>query len=130
MKPNFCFLTVVLSAILISCDPVHDLRLENKTDNKIDVIYSPALDLQELNGHEPTGIEVNGQKMNLVTLAPSETIRIGHVVASYNPKPYHIHVEYLEVRLGTDTLRLIGRNSIFSTIQKVESLDWRLIIRN
>jgi len=38
-------------------------------------------------------------------------------------------LDYLEIRLEHDTLKLVGQNAIFSTLQKVEKLDWRVIIR-
>jgi hypothetical protein len=130
MKITFCTLTIAVMTILTSCDPVHDLRLENKTNRKIEVIYSPTLDQQELEGHEPIKVRVNGQEMNSITLEPTETIRIGDVTARYNPKATDVKLDYLEVRFGNDTLKLIGQEAILSTIQKVEKLDWRLIIRS
>ncbi len=129
MKRNQCILTILTLIILVSCDPVHDLKLENKTNRKIDVLYSPMLDQQELEGQLTSDVEYGGQALNLVTLVPTKTIRIGRVSARYNPKPSDIHLAYLEIRLEHDTLKLVGQNAIFSTLQKVEKLDWRIIIR-
>jgi hypothetical protein len=129
MKRASLILTISTLIILTSCDPVHDLKLENKTNKKIDVIYSPMLDQQELEGQQATEIKINGRMVNLVTLDPTKTIRIGHVSARYNPKPSDIHLDYLEIRIKQDTLKLVGQNAIFSTLQKVDKLDWRVIIR-
>jgi hypothetical protein len=122
-------LKIVAFAILLGCDPVHSLRLENKTNKNIDVIYSPELDRQELEGQQATEIQVNGRKVNIVTLEPTKAIRIGRVTARYDPEPTDIHLRYLEIRFEKDTLKLVGRNAIFSTLQKVDKLDWRMIIR-
>lgn len=129
MKSASFILAISTLTILSGCDPVHDLKLENRTDKKIDVIYSPALDQQELEGQQATEIEVHGHTMNLVTLEPTKAIRIGQVSARYNPEPGDIRLDYLEIRFGQDTLRLVGQNAIFSTLQKVDRLDWRMIIR-
>jgi len=129
MKGTSFILTISTLIILTSCDPVHDLKLENKSNKKIDVIYSPTLDGQELEGQQATEIKVDGRTLNMVTLDPTKTIRIGHVSARYNPRPSDIHLDYLEIRLEHDTLKLVGQNAIFSTLQKVEKLDWRVIIR-
>ena len=114
---------------MVGCDPVHDLKLENKTTGNIDILYSPTLDLQELEGRQSSEVKFDGLALNLVTLEPTKTIRIGQVSARYNPKPSDIYLDYLEIRLEHDTLRLVGQNAIFSTLQKVDKLDWRIIIR-
>jgi hypothetical protein len=121
-------LTVLL--LMTSCDPVHDLRLENRTNKRIEVIFSPTLDNQELGDKEITKINFDGRELSSVTLDSAETIRIGTVTARYNPRPNDIDLNYLEIRMQADTLRLIGKTAIFTTIQKVEKLDWRLIIRS
>jgi hypothetical protein len=114
---------------MTSCDPVHDLKLENRTNKSIEVIFSPTLDNQDLGDKEIKKISFSGRELNSVTLDSAETIRIGNVTARYNPRPNDIDLEYFEIRMEVDTLRLIGKTAIFTTIQKVEKLDWRLIIR-
>jgi len=121
---------LTLLALLTSCDPVHSLKLENKTNNKIEVVFSPALDNQDLGNKETTRIILKGREFNSVTLDSAETIGIGTVIARYNPRPDDIDLDYLEIRMQSDTLRLIGKMAIFTTLQKVEKLDWRLIIRS
>ena len=114
---------------LTSCDPVHDLKLENGTNKPIEVIYNPQLDSQQLHNMKVGKVEIRGQEMNRIILDSAETIRIGTVVAMYNPSAHDIDLDYLEVRYGRDTIRLTGKNAILTTIQKVEKLDWRLIIK-
>lgn len=123
------FVTLTGLLLMTSCDPVHDLRLENRTNNRIEVVFSPTLDNQDLGDKEITKINLGGRELNSVTLDSAETIRIGNVTARYNPRPNDIDLDYLEIRMQADTLRLIGKTAIFTTIQKVEKLDWRLIIR-
>ena len=115
---------------ITSCDPVHSLKLENKMNTSIEVVFYPTLDTQQLGGKEITQINLNGREFSSVTLDSAETIRIGTVTARYNPKPNDIDLDYLEIRLQSDTLRLIGKTAIFTAIQKVDKLDWRLIVRS
>ena len=103
------FLFVIGLIGLIGCDPVHVLHLENKTDKEIFVQT------------------VRGGKQD--TLAPGESIRIGESVARYDPEVSDIEIEYLRVITKTDTITLIGNTAIFSMLQKVEKLNWRIIIR-
>ncbi|MBD8491339.1 hypothetical protein IFO69_21480 [Echinicola sp. CAU 1574] len=105
------------------------MTLENRTNQAIEVVYQPYLDTRQLNGLEPEKIIIQGQEMNMVTLDSSETITIGIVTAMYTPFASDIDLDYLEIRYGSDTLRLTGKNAILTTIQKVEKLDWRLIIK-
>jgi hypothetical protein len=130
-KLNIRIQLVTLMGLLLmtSCDPVHDLKLENRTNKSIEVIFSPTLDNQDLGDKEIKKISFSGRELNSVTLDSAETIRIGNVTARYNPRPNDIDLDYLEIRMEVDTLRLIGKTAIFTTIQKVEKLDWRLIIR-
>jgi hypothetical protein len=126
IKINSWILIGLLS--LVACDPVHSLRLENKTNEKIEILYYPDLDIQNLGDRQIKKVN-NGQEMNSVSLDSAETIRIGNVTARYNPKPSDIDLDYLEIRMNQDTLKLTGKNAIFSTLQKVDKLDWRIIIR-
>jgi len=122
-------LTLIILVTLTSCDPVHTLTLENKTKNKIDVIYYPALDNRQLSGKTPEAIDLRGQEMNKITLDSAETISIGTVVAMYTPSANDIDLDYLEIRYGQDTIQLTGKSAILTTIQKVEKLNWRLIVK-
>ena len=117
-------------SLLASCDPVHSLKLENKTNDKIEVVFYPNLDNQDLGDKQTTKINFNGRELNTVTLDSAETIRLGTVTARYNPRPNDVDLDYLEVRMQRDTLRLTGKTAIFTTLQKVEKLDWRLVIRS
>ena len=112
-----------------SCDPVHDLTLENGTNRTIEVIYQPYLESRMLDGKQPETVNIRGEEMKMITLDSNETIRIGTVTAMYTPTASDINLNYLEVRYGTDTIKLTGKNAILTTIQKVEKLDWRLIIK-
>jgi hypothetical protein len=129
MRTLTSILTLILLSTLTSCDPVHTLILENKTKNKIEVIYYPTLDNRQLGNKTSETIEIRGQKMNKLTLDSAETIAIGTVVAMYTPSANDIDLDYLEIRYGQDTIRLTGKNAILTTIQKVEKLDWRLIVK-
>jgi hypothetical protein len=114
---------------LTSCDPVHDLKIENRSSKTIDVIYYPNLDIRQILDKKIEKIEIQGKEMNKIMLDSAETINIGTVAARYNPSANDIDLDYLEVRYGQDTIRLIGKNAILTTIQKVEKLDWRIIIK-
>lgn len=129
MKIRTYIFILSLFTVLTSCDPVHELTLENRTNQAIEVVYQPYLDNRQLNGLEPEKIIIHGQEMNMVTLDSGETITIGTVTAMYTPSASDIDLEYLEIRYGSDTLRLTGKNAILTTIQKVKKLDWRLIIK-
>jgi hypothetical protein len=122
-------LTLIILVTLTSCDPVHTLTLENKTKNKIEVIYYPTLDNRQLGGKTPEAIDLRGQEMNKITLDSAETISIGTVVAMYTPSANDIDLDYLEIRYGQDTIQLTGKSAILTTIQKVEKLNWRLIVK-
>jgi len=114
---------------LTSCDPVHTLTLENKTNGKIEVIYYPTLDNGLIRNKTTEEIEIRGQKLNKLTLDSAETISIGTVVAMYTPSANDIDLDYLEIRYGHDTIQLTGKNAILTTIQKVEKLNWRIIVK-
>ena len=128
---NSLYLTIILCFLLMtSCDPVYEIKLENRTKNRIEVLFSPTLDNLDTENNEITKISLNGRlQINSVTLNPAEMIKIGTIYARYNPELNDIYLEYLEIRMQTDTLRLIGKMAIFSTIQKIKNLDWRLVIR-
>ncbi|ANQ48596.2 hypothetical protein MY04_1219 [Flammeovirga sp. MY04] len=115
--------------ILTGCDPVHDILLENNTDETIDVIYQPHLNKIPLNGNHPENFNFQGEEMNKVTLQTNDAIIIGTVAARYNPSPNDIDLDYLEIRHRQDTIRLMGKDKIMTAIHKVEKLDWRLIIK-
>ena len=125
---TYTFMLLIL-VTLTSCDPVHNLTLENKTKSKIEIIYYPTLDVGQLGNKTPETIDFRGQKMNKLTLDSAETISIGKVVAMYTPSAKNIDLDYLEIRYGQDTIRLTGKNAILTTIQKVKKLDWRLIVK-
>lgn len=127
LKSYIFILTLI--TILTSCDPVHELTLENRTNETIEVIYQPYLDSRMLNGKQPVKEIIQGQEMNKLILDSNETIRIGTVTAMYTPSATDIDLDYLEVRYSSDTIKLTGKNAILTTIQKVEKLDWRLIIK-
>ncbi|AEE52300.1 hypothetical protein [Haliscomenobacter hydrossis] len=122
-------LTLIILVILTSCDPVHTLNLENRTKGKLEIIYYPTLENRQLGNNAPEAIELRGQKMNKITLDSAETMPIGTIVAMYMPSANDIDLDYLEIRYGQDTIRLIGKNAILTTVQKVKKLDWRLIVK-
>jgi len=130
MLTPYRFISILtLFSALTSCDPVHDLILENSTNKSVEVIYLPYLDSRQLGDKKAEKIEIHGQEMNKIILDSAETINIGTVTAMYTPSPHDIDLDYLEIRCGQDTIRLTGKNAILTTIQKVEKLDWRLIIK-
>jgi len=129
MRTCTYILTLMLLFSLTSCDPVHTLTLENKTNGKIEVIYYPTLDNGLIRNKTTEEIEIRGQKLNKLTLDSAETISIGTVVAMYTPSANDIDLDYLEIRYGHDTIQLTGKNAILTTIQKVEKLNWRIIVK-
>jgi|SRR5690606_37124129 len=89
--------------LMTSCDPVHSLKVESKMNTSIEVVFDPTLDSQDLGGKKITQINFNGREFSSVTLDSAETIRIGTVTARYNPKPNDIDLDYLEIRMQSDT---------------------------
>lgn len=57
-------------------------------------------------------------------------MRIGDVVARYTPQLDDVELDFLEIHIESDTMKLIGKKSIFSSIQEVDKLDWRLVIKD
>jgi hypothetical protein len=127
------FITLLLAfTILITftgCDPVHDVKLENQTRKPIEVFYSPRSDVSYSGNNKSEILKVNGRDLNKIVLDSAETIVIGKVFARYIPQAKDIDIDYLEIQYGSDTIKLIGKHAIFSTIKKVKKLDWRLIIK-
>jgi hypothetical protein len=122
-------LTTLTIVGLTSCDPVHQLRLYNETNKPIVVIYRPLVDIAPT-GSKIESFDVNGVTYAKVVLDSGQVMRIGNVVARYTPRPDDVELDFLEVCIDNDTMKLIGKKSIFSAIQKVDKLDWRLIIKD
>lgn len=129
VKTPIYILTLIILVTLIGCDPVHTLSLENRTKNKIEIIYYPPLGNRQLGNKTPEEFNFIGQKMNKIFLDSAERISIGTVIAMYTPSAKDVDLDYLEIRNGNDTIRLIGKNAILTTIQKIKKLDWRLIVK-
>jgi len=124
------FLTIsTFLLVLMSCDPTHDLKLENQTGNSIEVLYSQNSEVAYFGKNKTEIVEIHGQELNKIKLDSAETLKIGTVIASYVPRTEDIYVDYLEIHSGSDTIKLTGKHAILSTIQKVKRLDWRLIIK-
>ena len=128
MKKNRILIALVISC-LTSCDPVHSLKLDNQTSKPVVVIYSPLIDIAS-QGSNVEEFDIEGVTYAKTVLESGQYMRIGTVIASYTPRPYDIKLDFLEVYIDEDTMRLIGRKSIFCAIQKVGKLDWRLIIKD
>lgn len=126
MKPTHYLSLLFL--LLMGCDPVHSLQLENGTkDGDLEVLYASDLYFNDkvIEGYELTG----DKSIKRTMLAPGETMEIGTVHARYQPRPDDVKIDYLEIRYRNDTIVLKGRRAIFSTIQKIESLDWRFVVK-
>ncbi len=95
---------------LTSCDPIHNLYFENQMTSKIFI-----------------QTERNG---NFDTLSTGSTFKIGNCVARYTPKVEDIEIDYLKIIANSDTLTMTGKPAIFSMLQKVENLNWRIIYRD
>ena len=121
---------ILLSALTIlgltSCDPVHQLRLDNETSKPVVVIYRPFVDTAP--GGE--SFDVNGVTYAKVVLDSGQVMSIGTVVARYTPRPNDVALDFLEICIDNDTMKLVGKKSIFSAIQKVGNLDWRIVIKD
>jgi hypothetical protein len=114
---------------MTSCDPVHNLRVENQADRPVEILYSPNLNEFKNETIKADSIVFNGRHLKRLFLADSETIIIGTVYMRFTPLAKDIDIDYLEIRNGSDTLRLIGKHAILTTLQKVKKLDFRLIIK-
>ena len=114
---------------LTSCDPVHQLQLDNETSKPIVVIYRPLLGFAQT-GSKIESFDANGVTYAKTVLDSGQVMRIGNVVASYTPRPDDVELDFLEICIDSDTMKLTGKKSIFSAIQKVDKLDWRLIIKD
>jgi len=113
---------------LISCDPTHSIRLENRTGKKIEVLYHAEGNVQVSNPSDLKSIKLNGISYDCITLDSTDIITIGHVIARYTPRPEDTSIDRLEIRIEGDTLRFIGKKAIFSMVNKQSRLDWRLIV--
>jgi len=122
---KLCVISFLLF-ILTSCDPTHDLHLENQTGEEVAVIYHPALSLQS---KKSDIVIVGNRKMHQLTLSNAEKVSIGTVTASYQPSAHDVDLEYLEITYSSDTIKLVGKRAILSAIQKIDNLDWRLIVK-
>lgn len=109
---------------------MYDLKIQNGTATSIEIIYFPQFESDYIPEMNPKEIESHGLKMYNVDLPPGQLMPIGTVVARYNPQPDDIEIEYLEIRMSKDTMRLHGKGAIFSALQKVDKLDWRIIARD
>ena len=126
----FTLLTVLtVLAALTSCDPSHDLKIDNQTGKPIEVLYSQSSKVSYFGVNKTEFLKINGRDLNKIILDSAETLRIGIVNARYVPIAEDLDIDFLEIRNSSDTVRLIGKHSILSTIQKVKKLDWRLIIK-
>ena len=114
---------------LTSCDPVHSIKLDNQTSEPVVVIYRPLIYNAPI-GRNSESFAANGVTYAKTVLDSGQMMPIGHVVARYTPRPEDVEVDFLEVCIGNDTMKLIGKKSIYSAIQKVHMLDWRLIIKD
>jgi len=120
-------LTLLFS--ITSCDPVFDLKLGNQTNQKIEVIYYPLLDTMNLEGHQQDTLVIGGKEMYKVILNPQQTISIGRVYNRNTPASKDLYLDHLEVKYGNDIITLNGKNEIFTKLQKVDKLDWRIQIK-
>ena len=114
---------------LTSCDPSHDLKIDNQTGKPIEVLYSQSSKVSYFGANKTEFLKISGRDLNKIILDSTETLRIGVVNARYAPIAEDLNIDFLEIRNSTDTIRLIGKHAILSTIQKVKKLDWRLIIK-
>lgn len=128
MKRN-TFLFILLILGISGCDPVHNLKLDNQTSRPVIVIYRPFIDLSPTDS-KIESFDVNGVTFEKRVLGAGQNMRIGNVVARYTPRPDDVELDYLKVCMDNDTMKLIGKKSIFSAIQKVDKLDWRLILKD
>ncbi|MBN8703977.1 MAG: hypothetical protein J0M08_12995 [Bacteroidetes bacterium] len=124
-------LLLLLSFLLTlgSCDPVHSIKLENKTKDKIDLFYNHSGDIEITSPLEIKTVEIKGEKWNKLTLDSNQYIYIGQIIANYTPEPTDLTIEKLIVVFGSDTIYLRGKNAIYSTLYRADKLDWRLTIK-
>lgn len=120
---------LLLLAILNGCCPAFDLLLENKTREKIQVIYYPILTQEQLYNKSSEKITWHGHDAYKIIIEPAETIEIGTVYNNNTPTARFIDLDYLLVAYGKDTIQLVGKNAILSSLQKIETHDWRLLIQ-
>lgn len=130
MKPQYLNILLVFFFGVTSCDPVHQLHLVNDSRKNIDVIIFPKLDSTDLSEHRGKSLQLNGQDMSVLTLAPSESLCIGHVFARYTPRVDDVTSDFIEIHIGQDTIRLASKDTIFSRLQKEKNLDWRLTVKD
>ncbi len=128
---KICTLLTVLIVLtaLASCDPSHDLKIDNQTGKPIEVLYSQSSKVSYFGANKIEFLKFSGRDLNKIILDSTETLRIGVVNARYAPIAEDLNIDFLEIRNNTDTIRLVGKHAILSTIQKVKKLDWRLIIK-
>lgn len=109
MKANKLIYILVIFG-LTGCDPVHTLYIENQTNENI------FLQTKKDGKYD--------------MLSTGSKIKIGNCVAHYNPRVDDIETEYLKIVLKSDTTVLTGKIAIFSMLQKVGKLNWKIIFRD
>ena len=114
--------------LMASCDPVHDIRLENGSSQNIEIILYPELDYVEMEKFEIETFEFNGVRAQKLSLKPGQLIPIGTVHASYEPDLDDLKLRQLQVIRAMDTLKFSGRDHLLESLRKIRRLDWRLVI--
>jgi hypothetical protein len=122
-------LIALTSLALTGCDPVHQIKLDNETGKPVIIIYRPLIEISPARS-KVESFDIDGITYARTVLSSGEFMRIGNVVARYTPRPDDIELDFLEVCIDKDTMKLIGKKSILSAIQKVDKLDWRLLLKD
>ena len=126
---NIILLNIMVLIGLYGCDPVHPIRLENVTGEKIQVLYNYHGKIEFFKPYDFKTIELNGITYNSITLDSLDYIYIGEIVARISPEPDDITIDRLEIWMTNDTLKFIGKKAIFSMVNKQSRLDWRISIK-
>ncbi|MDF1549320.1 MAG: hypothetical protein P1P88_15955 [Bacteroidales bacterium] len=122
-------INTILLIGLLGCDPVHPIRLENLTGEKIQVLYNYDGEINFFKPYDFKLVERNGIKYNSIILDSLDYVYIGEIVARFSPKPDDITIDRLEIWMENDTLKFIGKRAIFSMVNKQSRLDWRITIK-
>ena len=92
MIRNILLVTITILGFA-SCDPVHNLKLDNQTNKPIIVIYGPLFDIA-LKENKIESFDINGVKYAKTVLDSGQVMRIGHVVARYTPRPDDVDFDF------------------------------------
>lgn len=120
---------ILILILLFSCDPVHNLTLDNQSGKEVEIVFYPEMWENPTMEKSVEQIDYEGIKMYKLTLRPNENIRIGTVIARDNPVAHNIDFKFLEIRYANDTFLLKNKSvkryfHLYPEVRKEKEVMW------